>query len=141
MEYLRREDILLINRMSVDQHGGNFNPPENLLHPSSLEYVLESVAGELFGQPLYPSLADKAAVYMFNIISNHVFSDGNKRTGLEAALLFLRLNGYTLPTNSDKYEGVPNGYIYQFTLAVAAGQYDLEAIRAWFAEHIVPLRG
>lgn len=78
---------------------------------------------------------------MFSIISNHVFSDGNKRTGLEAALLFLRLNGYTLPANPERFEGVSNGYIYQFTLAVAAGHHDLDAVRSWFAEHIVPVEG
>lgn len=40
-----------------------------------------------------PSVSDKAGLYMFNIISNHIFSDGNKRTGLEAALLFVDLDG------------------------------------------------
>ena len=35
-------------------------------------------------------------IYMFNIISNHVFQDGNKRTGLESALVFLKLNEYNI---------------------------------------------
>ncbi|HFA50670.1 MAG TPA: type II toxin-antitoxin system death-on-curing family toxin [Bacteroidetes bacterium] len=31
---------------------------------------------------------------MFQIVTGHVFQDGNKRTGLEAAILFLKLNGH-----------------------------------------------
>ncbi|MGI4727917.1 MAG: type II toxin-antitoxin system death-on-curing family toxin [Janthinobacterium lividum] len=30
------------------------------------------------------------------MISNHVFTDGNKRTGLDVCLLFLEFNGYQL---------------------------------------------
>jgi len=48
----------------------------------------------MFGAPLYLEIHDKAAVYMFNIITNHIFQDENKRTGLEGALIFLDENGY-----------------------------------------------
>jgi len=138
--YLHFEDILLINKMSTEQHGGNYIPPHNFLHEDSLHYVLESVSGEMFGAPLYPTIADKAAVYMFSIISNHVFQDGNKRTGLEAALLFLKLNGYKLSTK-DKTQSqgltpIKPDELYNFTIEVAAGQHDLDAVRSWFAQHV-----
>ncbi|MBK8347853.1 MAG: Fic family protein [Saprospiraceae bacterium] len=41
----------------------------------------------MFGE-LYPTLSEKAGLYMYNIISNHIFQDGNKRTGLEAGIVF-----------------------------------------------------
>lgn len=142
--YLQFEDVVLINEMSIEQHGGNFVPPHNFLHEESLRYVLESVGAEMFGEPLYPSISDKAAVYMFNIISNHVFQDGNKRTGLEAALLFLKINGWRLidndivnfmATEGDYWPNITPDELYKFTMAVASGQYDLEGMRAWFATH------
>ena len=52
---------------------------------------MDIVHGEMFGEHLYPTIFDKARVYVYNIIANHVFSDGNKRTGLEAGLIFLKL--------------------------------------------------
>ena len=141
ISYLQFEDIVLINEMSIEQHGGNFTPPQNFLHEEALHYVLESVSAEMFGEPLYPSIPDKAAVYMFNIISNHIFSDGNKRTGLEAALLFLRLNGYYLgpdiiDTQHEATE-ISSEALYDFTIAVASGERDLDEVRAWFATHAV----
>ena len=139
MEYLQFEDIVLINEMTIEQHGGNFVPPSNFLHEDSLHYVLDSVSAEMFGSPLYPTVPDKAAVYMFSIISNHVFQDGNKRTGLEAALLFMRLNGWLLSTElSDKYQevkGTVTEELYNFTIAVASGERDLDEVREWFKEY------
>jgi death on curing protein len=41
MNYLEKEDILLINRMTISRHGGNFVPPSNLLNSGSLEYLVE----------------------------------------------------------------------------------------------------
>lgn len=41
-----------------------------------------------------------AAVLMDSFARNHAFVDGNKRTGLMAALLIYELNGYTLRTGS-----------------------------------------
>jgi len=38
-------------------------------------------------------LFDVAAAYAFHIIADHPFWDGNKRTGIGSALIFLRMNG------------------------------------------------
>jgi death on curing protein len=89
MTYLDKEDITYINEQTVAAHGGNFMPPSNFLHEENLDYLLEAVQAEMFGEPLYPTISDKVAVYCYNIICNHIFSDGNKRTGLEASIAFL----------------------------------------------------
>lgn len=76
---------------------------------------------------------------MFSIISNHIFSDGNKRTGLEAALLFLRLNNWHLRVGDlgqdEAIDGISLNDLYNFTIAVASGELDLDAVRAWFAAY------
>ena len=142
-DYLIYEDFILINKMTIEKHGGNFNPPENTLHPEALKYLIESVGAEMFGEPLYPTLADKAALYLFNVVSNHIFSDGNKRTGLEAALLFLRLHGYGLVSiaGDDQSAGpMTNKELTAFVLEVASARYSLEEVREWFASRIRLLR-
>jgi len=146
INYLEKEDILLINRMTIDRHGGNFVPPFNLLHNDALEYLLEAVAAEMFGNELYPGIHDKAAFYMFQIISNHIFQDGNKRTGLEAALLFLKLNGFMLKTGfsivNNEGNSIPNigetdnEILYNFTLELASGKLNLEDCQIWFKENL-----
>ena len=67
MIYLEKADIIFINQRTVAEHGGNFMPPSNFLHESNLDYVLEAVQADLFGEPMYPTVADKAAVYCFSI--------------------------------------------------------------------------
>ena len=57
------------------------------------------------GQYLQAGLCEMAAAYLYHIVQNHPFLDGNKRVGLEAALLFLEINGITIEaTNSELVE-------------------------------------
>ena len=130
MEYLTKNDVININHMTIEDVGGNFVPPQNFLHEENLDYLIEAAQAEMFGAPLYPEIYQKAGLYMFNIICNHIFQDGNKRTGLESALLFLQLNNYDLVVNDAK--------LINFTLEVASGQYSLEQTQDWFKENITP---
>ncbi|WP_051054028.1 type II toxin-antitoxin system death-on-curing family toxin [Fibrella aestuarina] len=84
---------------------------------------------------MYPSVADKAAVYCYTIICNHVFSDGNKRTGLGSALNFLLVlaNGWQIKLS------VQPDTVTSYILDLASGQSSLEACWAWFAANAVPL--
>lgn len=131
VKYLSKEVIVRINNLTIEEHGGNFVPPNNFLHEENLDYLTEAVGAEMFGQPLYPEGHHRAGLYFYNIICNHIFQDGNKRTGLEAALLFLQLNGYDLVIGDDQ--------LINFTLSVASGEQTLEQVQAWFAEHITKL--
>jgi len=131
MRYLTKEIIIAINKKTVEAHGGNFTGPYNFLNESNLDYLLEIVNSELFGVSLYLELSDKAGLYMYNIIANHIFQDGNKRSGLEAAIIFLRINGLNISQNLKWYE------IYNFTINVASGMTDLEECQAWFEANIV----
>jgi death-on-curing protein len=47
------------------------------------------------------TLCDIAAAYGFHLTKNHCFIDGNKRTALQAALAFLRLNGVDVATSDE----------------------------------------
>ena len=134
IKYLSKKRVILINQKTVEIHGGNFMPPSNFLHESNLDYLLEVVQTEMFGEPLYPTIPDKAAVYCYNIICNHIFTDGNKRTGLEAGLSFLELNGMRLRKD------LPLIQLQVFIIKIASGESNLEECRTWFAENTVPLK-
>lgn len=131
IRYLEKEIIVRINYLTIMKEGGNFVPPMNFLHEENLNYLVEAVQAEMFGEPLYPEVNHKAGLYFFNIICNHIFQDGNKRTGLEAALLFLQISGYDLVVNDD--------LLTNFTLSVASAELSLEQVQDWFKAHITVL--
>jgi len=70
---------------------------------------------------------------MFNIVCNHIFQDGNKRTGLQAAIIFLLTNGHGL------VESIGDDLLTSFTLSVASAEQSLEQVQVWFQEHITVL--
>ena len=49
-------------------------------------------------------LAEQAAAYAFGLAKNHAFIDGNKRTALIAAVVFLRINGIEPLPDSAEWE-------------------------------------
>jgi death-on-curing protein len=134
IRYLTKSRIIKINKETIEIHGGNFMPPFNFLHEENLDYLVEVVTSEMFGQQLYPLITDKAAVYCFNIICNHIFSDGNKRTGLGAALQFLNLNGLDVSQN------ITDDILTAFILKLASGQSSIEECKEWFAENTSSLK-
>jgi death on curing protein len=128
MILLSKADIVKINKRTIEAHGGNFNSPYNFLHEENLDYLLEAVVSIIFGEEAYPTIPEKASVYFYNIICNHIFSDGNKRTGLEAGLAFLDLNNYDL-------KPISNTILLNFVLEVASGQLTLDQCKQWFIEN------
>ena len=130
MRYLTKLEVIKINTKQIDVYGGNFVPPSNFLHEENLDYLLEAVQAEMFGEPLYLEMYQKAGLYMFNIICNHIFQDGNKRTGLQVAIIFLLSNSYAFePTVDDEK-------LINFTLSVASGELSLEQTQDFFKENI-----
>ena len=61
-----------------------------------------------------------AAAYLFHIVSNHPFVDGNKRAGMLAAVVFLDLNGIRLDQPTDA--------LYALTMGVAEGRLGKAAV-------------
>ncbi len=148
MLYLTADQIIQINKATIRQHGGNFIPPANILRAGALDYVVEIVQQTVFGEKVYKEVYEIAAAYQFYIVTGHVFQDGNKRTGLGAALVFLEINHYQLRPDmqpivtSDTNRLIPvdssePDLLYQFTLEMAAGYISLEDAKAWFSPNII----
>ena len=117
-------DFLAISELVLNQ------PADDIARISRLELAesaLHAPAASFGGVEFYPDLATKAAVLCTRIVKNHPLLDGNKRVALTATGVFLDLNGYRM--NASNQEAV------DFTLAVIAGELDLEAIAAWLRSH------
>ncbi|MBB4236403.1 death-on-curing protein [Rhizobium esperanzae] len=72
-----------------------------------------------------------AAAYLYAIVKNHPFVDGNERTGYLAAFTFLYINNYVV--NAD------NAQVITFVLAVAAGEIDEEGATRFLRDFTVAL--
>lgn len=85
LKYLTIDEILRVAEEQVGRY--------QLLNENQLHYLVQIVGEQIGGAELFPTLTQKAAVYAHHIITRHIFLDGNKRTGIHCAILFLELNG------------------------------------------------
>jgi death-on-curing protein len=70
------------------------------------------------------------AAYLFHLVRNHAFVDGNKRVALACALLFFKINRI-------RYSITEEAAI-DLTLAAAAGKMDKGAVTEFFRKHLKP---
>lgn len=100
MIYLTLEQVLEIHHTSIILFGGL----EGVRDKSLLESCITSPRMSIFQQELYPTPFDKGACYLFSIIQNHPFVDGNKRTATATFLTFFKINGIELSFNKNELE-------------------------------------
>jgi len=120
--YLSVEQVLQIHEAQIERVGG----PAGLRDPDALESAVARPAMTFGGEDLYPDLPSKTGALMHSLVMNHAFVDGNKRIGVTAAELFLRLNGYRLEAENAELE--------ELTMTVARGDLDAEALAIWFRQ-------
>lgn len=123
MGYLTAEDILLIHSMLIDEYGGTHGVRDNSLLLSTEQLPQQSA----FGQELYPSPFLKATVYARNIITSHPFLDGNKRSGITCAAVFLENNGFKATAKKGEFEA--------YAIQIAKEKPPLEDIAEWLKVH------
>jgi death-on-curing protein len=123
IEYLTAEEILLIHHQLIERYGGS----HGVRDVTRIESVIAAPQQTSFGQELYPSPHDKAAVYLRGIIADHPFVDGNKRTGITSGIMFLKKNGCDFEAKLGELE--------DFAVRVATDHLTIEAIAEWLKAH------
>jgi death-on-curing protein len=98
--YLTVDQAIKVHDLLIQQHGGLAGIRDIGLLTSAIEMPKSSFDG----LKLHPTVSEKAAAYLFHIIRNHPFCDGNKRTGSFLALLFLRMNNVRFSFDIMQYE-------------------------------------
>jgi len=86
--FLTLDEILLLHELQLERYGGASGIREKSLLDSAINTPQASFGGEYVHKGLY----EMAAAYAFHIAENQPFVDGNKRTALASALVFLDLN-------------------------------------------------
>ena len=118
--FLDVEDVLLIHEEQLARYGGAAGVRDAGLLESGVAVPRASAGGEFAHEDLFAM----AAAYAFHIAQNQPFLDGNKRTGLLAALVFLDLNGVVIDD--------PEGTLYEAMIAVAERRLDKAGLATAF---------
>ena len=126
-EFHSREFVEALHVEQLRLHGGAASIRDENMLESALYRPQQK---EAYGQP---DLCDLAAAYLYGIVKNHPFVDGNKRTGLAAADLFLYFNGFSLEAEQED--------LIQLVTMVAASEIDEDGAAAFFRDHIEPIEG
>lgn len=92
-----------------------------------LESAVAQPQASFGGQYAHAGIFEMAAAYMFHIVQNHPFLDGNKRAGLVAAVVFLDINGVEIEA--------PKGSLYDLTMSVATGRIAKPEIAEFLSSH------
>lgn len=124
--FLTPGNVLEIHQRMIRDFGGAPRVRDQGLLVSAVMLPAARFGGEF----LHAGLPVMAAAYLFHICWNHPFMDGNKRTALASAEIFLLLNGYNLAAGDAELE--------KLTLGVAEGSMSKEAVVSFFREHAQP---
>jgi death-on-curing protein len=125
--FLTLEEVIEINFDQVRRYGGTAGVSDEGLLLSALA-MPQAGFGDQYA---HADLFEMAAAYLFHIVKNHPFIDGNKRCGAVAARVFLLLNGIDVT--------LPEDAAYDLVIATAEGRATKAEIAAAFRENSLSL--
>lgn len=123
MLFLTLDDILESHQNQIETYGGS----HGIRDIGLLESAIAQPEASFGGQYLHADIFEMAAAYLYHLVMNHPFIDGNKRVGLEAALIFLEINDKSLIANDDE--------LVDLVLKTTAGQIEKREIGEFFRSH------
>lgn len=123
VNYLTPQQVLAIHDRMIRRFGGS----HGIRDVGLLESAVGRPQATFDGNDLYPTIFEKASALLQSLLKNHPFVDGNKRTALTSAGIFLKMNGYRL-MNTHKEE-------VKFAVSVDNEHLSLEQIASWIKKN------
>jgi death-on-curing protein len=96
--FLTLEDVLELHEMQLERYKGAVG----IRDPGLLESAVMMPQASFGGAYVHTDIYEMAAAYAFHIAENQPFIDGNKRTALAAALVFLDWHRIELGDSGDE---------------------------------------
>jgi death-on-curing protein len=124
--FLGLDEVLALHADQIRRYGGRAGVRDLALLTSALATPEASYDGDY----LHTNLFEMAAAYLFHIVRNHAFVDGNKRTALIAALAFLGMNDLRLDADAD--------VLVELVIGVAAGSTTKAEVAVFLQDHSRP---
>src|SRR5208337_1851435 len=108
--FLTLAEVIKIHADQIQRYGGGEGIRDIHLLSSAVAMPYASFSYQF----LHADIFEMAAAYAFHISQNHPFADGNKRTALASALVFLEMNGNTIDD--------PKDMLYDAMITLATGK-------------------
>ena len=121
--FLTFEEVIEIHDYQIEHFGGT----DGLRSAELLKSAIGMPSSTFSGSYLHPTIPEMAAAYLFHLVENHPFLDGNKRVGAMAALVFLELNGYDFDATDEEYTDI--------VMRVAGGNMLKSEVSLFFQRH------
>lgn len=123
MILLSIDEVIMLHDELLKTTGGT----PGLRDRGLLESALLSMNAGFGGTEQYPTVEEKAARLAYALTANHAFVDGNKRIGILAMLVTLRLNDTELQYNQQE--------LTDLGLGIADGSVGYKAVLRWINQH------
>ena len=121
--FLSLDEVLALHHDQLERYGGS----AGLRDLGLLESALAMPEASFGGQYLHPTVLEMAAAYLFHLVKNHPFVDGNKRIGLITAIAFLGLNDLRLVATEDE--------LVELVVGVASGSASKAEVAVFLEGH------
>lgn len=126
--FLTLDEVLALHADQIARYGGRLGVRDLGL----LESALAVPAATFGGRYLHRDLDEIAAAYLFHLVNDHPFIDGNKRVGLMAMLAFLGLNNLRFEADEDE--------VTELVWAIARGKVSKPDATVFVKQHARPPR-
>jgi len=118
--FLGLDEVIQIHHDQIKRYGGHAGIGDVGILKSTVAMPSTTFDGNYLHKDIY----EMAAAYLFHIVRNHPFVDGNKRTGAVASVVFLMLNGIDFHAEENDFEGI--------VLSAAEGKIEKATIARFF---------
>jgi death on curing protein len=121
--FLRLDEVIEVHTDQITRYGGRVGIRDVELLKSAVAIPAAGFREDYFHGDIF----EMTAAYLFHIVRNHPFIDGNKRTGAVTSVVFLMMNGIELEADEDAFD--------KLVLSVAEGKTDKSTIARFFREN------
>ena len=97
MKYITLEQLILMHDVIIDKFGGS----HGIRDKEILYYIIDAPFGSFYGEEFYKEIIDKIIIFVFCLIKDHPFIDGNKRIAFHCFILLCKLNNIKLKYTND----------------------------------------
>lgn len=118
--FLTGDDVLRLHEDQINRYGGSHGVRDHGLLESALAQPQAGFGDEYAHKDLF----EMAAAYLYHLVQNHPFCDGNKRIGAYAAIIFLFINGFKVRNVEAEFESL--------VMATACGEKKKPEIATFF---------
>lgn len=123
--FLDLEQVIRLHASMIERYGG----ADGLRDIGLLESAVAMPQMAFGGKHLHTDIFEMAAAYLYHLVQNHPFLDGNKRAGAAAAIVFLAMNDIEIEADEDG--------LVDLTLSVARGESGKAEIASFFRTRVL----